>query len=809
MERYDPFAGPDVRFEVKASDIVAELTDPKSGGWLRRRGQDTNAPIFERRGCYITGTLDLRGADLDVLLRFHDCRFENPPDVREARLLGLIFQRCWLPALKARNLRSHNDVRLIDCQVVAADDRAMTAMGQGESMPSRSPQAAAVNLTDAAVDGSVVLTGSSLHNTGNVAMHAARLRVSGALLANRLMSRGEIRMPGVRTGGNIDLSGAQLHSLDRVALDASGASVGGLLICEPHQHDGNGEVATQGGGQHPFLTWGAVFLQHTRVHGDLLLRGARLTIDPAGDPPSRSWNDAVAAGDPDLDPRPAIAADRLRVDGNVECGEGFVSNGTVRMVNAIVGGSFHLARGRIMVRRGKLPPYYDRAVHLDGSTIGGDLQATSLVAAGQLRLGDLEIGGNLLAKGMRLNHPDRDAVAAPRASVKGSVDLSASMIVGTVHMQGIQVGLTVELAGCRLTLPAKRRSRSYSLDMSAASVGRDLLIVRASSNEFSACGGVNLDGASVRRRLSLAGAWLSSLRDGQLSRSDIALDASSVVCEELVLTLDREPTGRVVLRGAHCGMLDDNEFLWHPDGWVELDDFRYDTLRTPVKLRASEKLLTPEKLRTLVNRKNASGQEDETDAAAQQPGVTVTKRIDWLRQGMKRYYRPGPYDQLATVLRASGNEKHAAIVSMRKQQYRYQALAESSWFPGLGMRLWSWMQRVMVGYGHRPIRAVAWLLALLVAGSLWFGLGSDSCVDEPERFQVNGPRCVVNADDTGLEWNPVLHTTDLLVPVVDFGHKGRWHMGGADKWVATGFTASGWILVSTVAAGLTRALRRT
>jgi hypothetical protein len=33
--------------------------------------------------------------------------------VREAKLLGLAFRKCWLPGLKARNLRSRNDVRLI------------------------------------------------------------------------------------------------------------------------------------------------------------------------------------------------------------------------------------------------------------------------------------------------------------------------------------------------------------------------------------------------------------------------------------------------------------------------------------------------------------------------------------------------------------------------------------------------------------------------------------------------------------------------------------------------------------------------
>jgi hypothetical protein len=174
-----------------------------------------------------------------------------------------------------------------------------------------------------------------------------------------------------------------------------------------------------------------------------------------------------------------------------------------------------------------------------------------------------------------------------------------------------------------------------------------------------------------------------------------------------------------------------------------------------------------------------------------------------------RGYRPGPYDQLAHMLRAAGNEEHASTVALRKQQFRYEALARGFKFFGPGVRLWSWLQRSMVGYGYRPVRALGWLLTLLVLGSLWFGLGTDDCVyDKSGRFVASGPRCVVNQQDTGLQWNPVIYTADLLVPIVDFGNKSRWYMHGTDNWVAAGFTASGWILATTVAAGVSRMLRR-
>src|ERR1700712_5062312 len=120
----DPFAGvPDKKYEIKAVDLLKPLREPDSGGLLRWRKSATNAPIVQVEDAYITGTLDLRAADLESLFRFERCRFEEPPDVREAKLLGLVFRKCWLPGLKARNLRSRNDLRLIRSVVQVDGDQ--------------------------------------------------------------------------------------------------------------------------------------------------------------------------------------------------------------------------------------------------------------------------------------------------------------------------------------------------------------------------------------------------------------------------------------------------------------------------------------------------------------------------------------------------------------------------------------------------------------------------------------------------------------------------------------------------------------
>jgi hypothetical protein len=186
------------------------------------------------------------------------------------------------------------------------------------------------------------------------------------------------------------------------------------------------------------------------------------------------------------------------------------------------------------------------------------------------------------------------------------------------------------------------------------------------------------------------------------------------------------------------------------------------------------------------------------------------RRLQWLRAAEGDIYRPGPYDQLATMLRSVGNEEHADTVMIEKQRRRYVALARGFRVLGPLVVCWSWLQRSMVGYGYRPSRALGWLFLLLVIGTLWFALYPTHCVPitgDPSSFA--GYRfCPLTNQDDHLVWNPFLFTLDLLIPIVDFGNKSRWALTGASQWFSAGLIAAGWILATTVAAGVTRMLRR-
>lgn len=729
-----------------------------------RSRQAGSSPIVPVENAYITGLLDLRGAYLDYLFRFENCRFEFAPDVREAKLLGLVFRHCRLPGLKARNLRSRNDVRLIEC-LVEAPPAASSDTADGEtavrrvSARDRGVPDAAVYLTDAVVEGTVVLSRTEIRHPRGNAIQADRLKITGALLAYRLKAFGEVRLPGMRVGGNVNFSGAQLVNPARLALDCNGAQIGGSLRCSvdtyvrPHQ---------------AFVTHGELHLLSARVQGDIVFRGAELHGPVRGR--------VVPADDPYVDPRPALVADRLRVDGNLELSDGLTATGTLRMTNTRIGGTLRLARATVSVPRGQAAPFYDRALHLDGSEISGDIEATGFkVPSGQVRMGEVSVGGNVLADRAELRHAGRDVLSARRMKVAGNLDLSDLTAEGTLRLQGIEVKGSVELDGAETTAPTEREHTSFSVDLRSATAGRDISLRRSSKRAFTVDGGVNMDGAVAARRVDLTGAVLKSL-----SPHEVALDASDVRADELLLAVGEAPDGQVVLRHAQCQILDDNQVLWSAQGGLDLEDFRYDMFTHPIGIR--------------------------DDPA-------VLERIGLLRRAMHRY-RPGPYDQLAAMLRRSGNEEHAATVLFKKQQYRYEALASGRRIVGRGVLVWSWLQRAMVGYGYRPVRALGWLIGLLIVGSLWFGLHTDDCTTSvppgqpPTYYMVHGPRCAIDQQDSGLQWNPVLYTADLLVPIIDFGNKNRWYMHGADKWVSDTFIAAGWVLATTVAAGFGRLIRR-
>ena len=718
LDVFDP--SPPRSARMAAAEVLRGVGEP-DGTWRLPRRRAGMPPVVRVADKFLTGTLDLRAVEFPYLLEFVRCRFEEPPDLRQGKLAGIEFADCRLPGLLARNLSSANEVSLAGSTVEGL-----------------------VDLVDADVAGSLSLRDSALVVPDGIALHADRMKVAGGLLAQRVRVTGELRMAGAHVGGYCNFSGGQLINPLRHCFNGTGLHVGGNLLLN--------DCALRG----------TVLLAGARVESALTLRGATAADGRADD-------DAL---DPHSDPNATLVFDRIAVDGDVQLDRGFRSAGTVRMVNAALGGTLSLSGGafdamgeadseptgygRALATDTAEPTGFGRALHLDGATVGGDIIGRQATVRGQLRMVDLQAKGSLILDKSTLDNPRADAVLGNRSRIGSNLAAREVEVTGGLELRAVHVGANLDLRGSRITEPGRYRHQPAgkpSLDVGGAVIGRDLICARG-AKEFVAHGGVRARRAQVGRMATFAGAVLGDKLDAH------ALNLLGMAVQELELTPISPPRGDVTLRQVRCTVLDDNEHFWGATGRIDLEEFRYDSLRHPIDLR----------------------DDDEVD-----------RRLRWLRQAMRRTYRPGPYDQFAEMLRAGGNDEHAATVLVEKQRLRYRAVAEGRrWLRPLVL-LWSWLQRAMVGYGYRPARALAWLVVTWLLGAIWFATG-------PELKEIN-------ADDE-LSWNPWLFTIDLVVPIVDFGNKNRWNAPGASQWIAAGLIAMGWVLATTVAAGVTRLLKR-
>ncbi|GAA2334972.1 oxidoreductase [Saccharopolyspora halophila] len=598
-------------------------------------------------------------------------------------------------------------------------------------------------------------------------IHLADAELGGSLVLND----SELINPGRRAvyADRLRVAGAMLGMRLRVSgeIRIPGAQIGGNLTLSGAALRNRGRLAFNANGvqlggslrcdvdpntKQPFTVAGRVFLPSAKIAGDLRMRDA--VLEPGIAAPQRGES-------PHDDPTSTLIIDRSTISGDAQLDEGFRSGGTIRMVSSTIGGDLRMSRAWLDLSWARTPQQSVdnplRALHIDGSAISGNLDARQIVVLGQIRMIDVRVQGSFQLNKSRLHGPRTDVLQANRSTVGSNLEIREADVVGSLQLQGTCIGASFDLRSTTLTSPAWHQHKlAYkpSLDLRAARIARDL-VCATGSRPFHSEGEIQLRRAEIGRQTNFWGARLGDYM------SPTAIGAFGLVTQELTLLPEQPPLGRVLLRQAQCELLDDNAQLWKAEGGVDVEDFSYDNLA---------KIVEP------------------TDRE------TVRERLSWLRANSGGRYQPGPYDQLARVFSGNGNEEHAVTVLIEKERRRYQAIARATrpvFRPPV--RLWSAMQRSTVSYGYRPLRALIWLVMLTAAGTIWF---SWHPLREP-----------VNRDDNPV-WDPFLYTVDQLVPIINLGHDSMWQSTGASKWITVVLIAAGWILATTVAAGITRALRR-
>ncbi|GAA3292827.1 hypothetical protein GCM10020295_13130 [Streptomyces cinereospinus] len=148
-------------------------------------------------------------------------------------------------------------------------------------------------------------------------------------------------------------------------------------------------------------------------------------------------------------------------------------------------------------------------------------------------------------------------------------------------------------------------------------------------------------------------------------------------------------------------------------------------------------------------------------------------------------YVPHAYEQLSAGYQRIGDDRAARAVRLAKERRHRATLS------GAG-RLWGLLQDATVGYGYRPLRAAGWLLSLLCVGSLVYALHHPPALKPSEAPA----------------FHPVFYTLDLLLPVISFGQEPAFAPEGRYQALAYVLVLTGWILATTVAAGVSRTISR-
>lgn len=420
------------------------------------------------------------------------------------------------------------------------------------------------------------------------------------------------------------------------------------------------------------------------------------------------------------------------------------------------------------------------ALKVTGARITGVLDLRYATVDVAVRLSHCRFDGvpNLYSARLRqlnLSNSVLPGLTSAALRVDGVLRMTGCRIQGPVRLGGAQISGALFMERAEFTAPDDSEP---VLQLNQASIGDDLW-----APEMSAHGEVRLTGATVAGRINVQDAEF-------VSPGGTALDAQNLTVGGHIRARCVTARGRVELRGSRIpGRLDLlHAHLSHPgDTALRASScvigelwLRGGRVEGALNLRRSHvEILTlePEVLPDQVHLSNLR----YTVLAPHEP---AERRLPMLGRDGGRY-EPSSYEQLMAAYRHVGDDDAARLVQLAKQRRRRVTLA---WYG----RLWGYVQDATVGYGFRPVRAAVWLLSLLAIGSVAYGL--------------HHPRPVKAGEAP--DFNPVFYTLDLLLPIIDFGQEPAFAPAGWYQWLSYTLIITGWILATTIVAGVTRAVSR-
>lgn len=193
--------------------------------------------------------------------------------------------------------------------------------------------------------------------------------------------------------------------------------------------------------------------------------------------------------------------------------------------------------------------------------------------------------------------------------------------------------------------------------------------------------------------------------------------------------------------------------------------------------------------------------------------VDVASRLKWLSLNVTPS-DPQPYDQLAKYYQSTGDTSSATEVLVARDDAIYSRTDQIR-------RVWGKFLKITIGYGHRPLLAIFWMLAVVAIGWVMVTLGNQAGVMRP-TWPESIPAV---AEIIHEKLHPLLYSFDVFLPFVNFHQEHYWwpdaersgecgvfgrklRMSGSIlRYYLWAQIAAGWLLSAIFVAGVTGLIR--
>ncbi len=390
-----------------------------------------------------------------------------------------------------------------------------------------------------------------------------------------------------------------------------------------------------------------------------------------------------------------------------------------------------------------------RGIGLKGVRVEGriDLQASNIVFGLYLDHCSIAAGVNMLGAeihALNLSGSHTGRITADGIKVEAGVFLRGGFrSAGRVRLIGAEIGANLDCSGGTF-LPTD----GEALVADSMKVGGSVLLNQGFHSE----GEVRLLGAEIQGNLSCdKGRFINPgrvapsadrvhihgnifLSDGFFGLGRVALTSAIIDGFFVWRGIERPKDSSLDLRSAHIGTLWFGKESWPPPGKLLLHGLTFVTLD-------DQNALSPETW------------------------------IEWLRLQPAKPFRPQPYEQLAAVLRTSGQDNEAKEVLYKKEIDRAQR-GDLSWAQVPWYRIFG----PLIGYGYKPWRAFWLSIAVVLLGAVLFGLGEKYDLMVPAKIDgyitASDGKRTVSEDYPQLA--PFMYSLDTFTPLISLDQAEFW-----------------------------------